>query len=373
MDDPSNKKRKRENSSIIWSYFFESYEEEEQQLYLNCQLCKNKDVIKRYKWSKGASTSTAQGHLWKEHKIDKDHPEEPEKTDGDIRSVIKHITSKRQLSLEQSIILFIILDCQPLNILRNNAFRDMLHNFEPGFKIPTEERCKVMIQNSYNWTRDNLQELLKSDANTVNITTDIWTSCRNDSYIGVTISWLNQNMELNETLISIKLLPSPHTSENIQICLESILEMWNLKEKCFAATTDNAANIKKAISLMNNNRIINIGCAAHTLHLSVMKGLEVIKHFTKRVNNLILFFASSPKQIDRLKKAQEERGFPKLLEVLQDVRTRWNSSYLAWKRLLELKVAVQWLENTLHLSYLKDDKDDGDYLKQIALTENEWR
>ena len=86
-------------------------------MYLICQLCINKDVTKRYKWTKGASTSTAQGHLWKDHKIDKDHLEEPKKTDGDIRSVIKHITSKRQLSLEQSLIIFIILDCQPLNIL----------------------------------------------------------------------------------------------------------------------------------------------------------------------------------------------------------------------------------------------------------------
>ena len=68
--------------------------------------------------------------------------------------------------------------------------------------------------------------------------------------------------------------------------------------------------------MTNDNSIISIGCAAHTLHLSVMKGLDVIKQFTERVNNIILFFTLSPKQSDRLKKAQEERGFPKLLKVL---------------------------------------------------------
>ena len=96
MAEPSNKKRKRENAR---DYFFEEYDEEEQQSYLICQLCRNKDITKRYKWTKGALTSTAQGHLWRDHKIDKDHPEEPEIT-GDIRSVIKHITSRRQLSLK---------------------------------------------------------------------------------------------------------------------------------------------------------------------------------------------------------------------------------------------------------------------------------
>src|SRR5581483_9040190 len=139
----------------------------------------------------------------------------------------------------------------------------MLHNFESGFRIPTEERCKTMIQESYNWTKDNLQELLRSGANTINITTDLWTSQQNDSYISVTILWIDQEMKLYEALIGIELLLSPHTSENIKICLESILERWNLKEKCFAATTDNTANIKKAISSMNNNKIISIGYAAY--------------------------------------------------------------------------------------------------------------
>ena len=62
-DDITNKKRKRENSSIIWDYFFEEYDEDEKQLYLVCQVCKNKSIIKRYKWTKGASTTTAAGHL----------------------------------------------------------------------------------------------------------------------------------------------------------------------------------------------------------------------------------------------------------------------------------------------------------------------
>jgi len=59
MKEPSNKKQKRENSSIIWDYFFEEYDEEMQQLYLICQVCKNKNIIKCYKWTKGASISTA--------------------------------------------------------------------------------------------------------------------------------------------------------------------------------------------------------------------------------------------------------------------------------------------------------------------------
>lgn len=258
-----------------------------------------------------------------EYNIDKDHLEEPVKTDGDIRTAMKYITSKHQLSLEQSLITFIILDCQPLNILRNNAFWDMLHEFELGFRVPTEEKCKELINNSYEWTEGNLKELLKSGAESISFTTDLWISHQNDGYIGVTVSWLDQEMKLNKALIGIELLPNSHTSENIKNCLNAILESWNLKDKCFAATTDNGANIKKAISLMN---IESIGCAAYTLHLSVTKGLVPLKQFIKRVNNFIHFFALSPKQMGQLKGAQKDWRYPKILEIIQDVRTRWNSS-----------------------------------------------
>jgi len=63
-----------------------------------------------YKWTKDVSTTIAQEYLWWDHKINKNHPEEPENTDGDIRIAIKYIIMKCQLSLEQSLIIFIILD-----------------------------------------------------------------------------------------------------------------------------------------------------------------------------------------------------------------------------------------------------------------------
>ncbi|RGB35465.1 hypothetical protein C1646_759306 [Rhizophagus diaphanus] len=68
----------------------------------------------------------------------------------------------------------------------------------------------------------------------------------------------------------------------------------------------------------------SISCAAHTIHLSVTKGLTQVAQFTKRVKILMLFFTTSPKQSERLCEAQ-----------------------------------VQY-------------KNDGDYLEQIALTLDEW-
>jgi hypothetical protein len=100
VSDITNKKRKREKS-IIWDYYIEEYDADENQLYLVCQVCRNKDIVKRYKWSKGASTTTAQGHLWRDHKIDKDHPEEPAR-----RNCLSPELVEKLLFLKRNIALF---------------------------------------------------------------------------------------------------------------------------------------------------------------------------------------------------------------------------------------------------------------------------
>ncbi|CAG8853093.1 37615_t:CDS:2, partial [Gigaspora margarita] len=79
-----------------------------------------------------------------------------------------------------------------------------------------------------------------------------------------------------------------------------------------------------------------------------------------------------PKNTENLRDAQRKLNYQKVYEVLLDVHTRWNSMYLAWKRLLELKNAILYLITILKISSEKDDKDDADYLGQINLTELEW-
>jgi len=68
--------------------------------------------------------------------------------------------------------------------------------------------------------------------------------------------------------------------------------------------------------------ILHVPCYAHTLHLNVIKGLGATGAFKKRVTNLILFFKGSPKQTENLRDAQRNLNYPKIYEVLLDVKTR---------------------------------------------------
>ena len=123
---------------------------------------------------------------------------------------------------------------------------------EPGFQIPCEMTIKKMINQAYDWSRDQLFGIINKDGGFVNLTTDLWSSRTNQGYIGVTATWIDSNFVLKETLLTIQLLPSPHTAENIKDLLNRVITEWRLTGRVFCITTDNGSNIKKAIGLMNN-------------------------------------------------------------------------------------------------------------------------
>ncbi len=59
------------------------------------------------------------------------------------------------------------------------------------------------------------------------------------------------------------------------------------------------------------------------------------------------------------------------LRLIADVETRWNSSYLAWRRLIKIKDLINILASTLMID--PDTRRDGKRLKDINLTDDEWQ
>ena len=57
--------------------------------------------------------------------------------------------------------------------------------------------------------------------------------------------------------------------------------------------------------------------------------------------------------------------------MIADIETRWNSSYLAWKRLIKIKDLVDILASTMLIDPDLSTRHDGKRLKNINLTENE--
>ncbi|CAJ0830895.1 6233_t:CDS:2 [Entrophospora sp. SA101] len=288
----------------------------------------------------------------------------------DIRDLIQKkraLSKKEQDKINQDLINFIVDDIQPFNILENKFFRHFVSSLNPNYEIPSQPKVDQLIEFAYHNTNQKLTKLIDSaDVEYVSLTCDFWTSRGHHGYIGVTCSFLSEDFEFNKILLALQHVPYPHTAETINNKLQDVIFKWNLKNKVFTLTTDNGANMVKAARLLNYDlNIIRIPCFAHTLQLVVNKALKIntnIQSFVLRCKRLINFF-TTPKQKENLEKMQKELSYPNIHTVIQDISTRWNSSFYSWRRLIDLQSAVTHLPSKLMADLNKDNKKDGKRLE----------
>src|SRR6185436_11876996 len=212
----------------------------------------------------------------------------------------------QQSKLRQLLVEWIISENQPISVIQSDAFHRFINALDSAFTIPGEKLVKQIIHNTYNNTLSLLIKYIEDNAIFVNLTTDMWTGRNRQGFLGITCNYLDENFKLHEQVLSIEYVRYPHTSIHIGDTILAILDEWGLREKTFIITTDNGANMKKAIQDLEYNSA-NIQwqfCIAHTLQLVVGKGLSKVKMLVMRAKRLIDFFLR-PKQSERLENIQK--------------------------------------------------------------------
>ncbi|XP_077384385.1 E3 SUMO-protein ligase ZBED1-like [Festucalex cinctus] len=180
-----------------------------------------------------------------------------------------------------------------------------------------------------------------SNAELVAITTDGWTSRATQSYITITAHYVNKNWEIESPVLQTRPIYESHTSDNLAEVLKEAVQEWKLdrQDTTIPVTTDNAKNIVNASNSAGLSP--HIGCFAHTVNLASQKGLGVnqISRLLGKVRRVVTFFHKSTTAAAALKAKQEMLHLPHH-KLVQDVSTRWNSSYDMLARYLEQQAAI---------------------------------
>ena len=179
--------------------------------------------------------------------------------------------------------------------------------------------------------------------NGVAITTDMWSSCTQTSFLAVTAHFISGG-QLQTKLLACERFQGRHTAEKIKEQLLEALDSYRITDKIVCTITDSAANMKKAIVESGQKWI---PCYAHCLNLAVNEALSAmpgLEETRKKISALVTFLHQSNNGKEDFERCKQTLSVTRSL--IQDVKTRWNSTYLLLQRFVELKQVVVLYQTT---------------------------
>ncbi|XP_059096833.1 zinc finger BED domain-containing protein 4-like [Tigriopus californicus] len=187
--------------------------------------------------------------------------------------------------------------------------------------------------------------------NWVSITTRLWTSVNTASYLALTIHfWDDDSSILQSFVLDCLRIKGRHTSLRLEDELRSILIKHEVMSKIVVGVIDNGANIVKALRDID---IRQVPCYAHTLNLVApgsIKDAPALIKVKDTASKIVEQTKRSPVVQDKFEDIQRNRGHTRIKKLIQDVPTRWNSTFEMMERLVELRGAVAELLTELGMS-----------------------
>lgn len=257
----------------------------------------------------------------------------------------------RAIAITKLIAEMICVDMQPLNMVNHLGFNRLIAKVCPKYKMPSRTHfSENVIPEMYELVKKRILRELQQFSHLC-LTTDLWTSDSSSNvndFISFTAHGVTNDFQYKS--ICLEVMPYEGETHSAQTIAENIycaLQKWEITDKIESIVTDNASNISKAVQnldqLISNSKIEHIPCTIHTVHLMLKNSLfenEIIKNIIEKSRKIVGHFRHSTKAMKLLRASQEEHNVPKHV-LIQDVTTRWNSTYYMLCRLYEQRVAIQ--------------------------------
>jgi hypothetical protein len=185
----------------------------------------------------------------------------------------------------------------------------------------------------------------------VAITCDHWTSISNQSYMAVTVHFITDDCKFRTAVLACNHYEHrDHRAETTCELLMEVLDEYNILPRLVVmCVTDTAANMNKMGTL---TPFPHMYCMDHLINLVTKMAFDDNKipggqNLMATAREVIGQFTRSSHALERLKQRQvdvdEVRSISKAVGVIEDVVTRWWSTYSSGERLLRIKLHVQHL------------------------------
>ena len=216
---------------------------------------------------------------------------------------------------------------------------------QPRYVIPSQRHFSDVIIHAK--VTHLVTELLQS-TKFVSLTTDIWSSDHSHhSFMSLVAHFITDSFENKSLMLSCWQFDESHTGDNISANILTHVRSWDIEEKLVCIVRDNAANMTAGMRVAG---LVSLSCLAHTLQLIIKDGIfqqPSVQQLLASSRSLVGFYNRSNTALNTFQQIQAQLGLPNH-RLIQDISTRWNSSFYMLQRLIEQKRAVTVASTECH-------------------------
>ncbi len=254
-------------------------------------------------------------------------------------------TPRQTAVLTDSILNMLMTDMRPLSMVEDDGFRAMIHALQPGYTLPSRTYFTKLMERKYQETVQEVMTAINNNSSKIALTTDAWTSVATEAYLGITCHFITDDWNMQSVCLTTMPLQDRHTAANIAEWLEEVVARFKIPpSKIIAIVHDNGANVVAAANILEEKHgWSSVRCTGHTLQLVVNSALKhpSIDKAVGAARCLVEHFKKSELASNKLKEKQKQMGpSEQVKKLVQDVSTRWNSTYYMIERLIEQRWPV---------------------------------
>ena len=266
----------------------------------------------------------------------------------------------------------IVMDMRPFSSVNNAGFVRSHAIYHPQFEIASAKYYRDQVDKVYEKVRSKINNhIIKDNPQTIAIQLDGW-SAYHHGYLGVNITYIHE-WERKNFNIACTPFDESHTGSNLFKLLLFITDKWEITSKIHAGVRDNAANVKKLFK-EDGCSWVDFGCLNHSLQLVIKANLfclTSVEAVIKKAKALASFCNSSNHFYQQIMKQQETHrpGLPSL-GLLNDVETRWNSTFDMLDRIVVLQKCISAAiadSNNQKVAELELSKHDFLLIERVVL------
>jgi len=121
------------------------------------------------------------------------------------------------------------------------------------FKMVSRRTITDDCSKNYQEEKQVLLDVLKNVKGRVSLTMDMWTSNQTLGYMCITCHFTDDDWKMHKRTLKFSFMKTPHTGVAMFNAVLRFLQEWNIEDKLFAVTLDNASNNNAMMKLLKSN------------------------------------------------------------------------------------------------------------------------